>query len=108
MLAAAAIHALDNHVQRLADDHLAARTFAEAVADRAPEAIGLDSVETNIVVLNTGATPAPSVAAAAAKRGVLVSALGSSTLRGVTHLDVSVADCARAGEVVGDMLRGVP
>jgi threonine aldolase len=108
MLAAAAIHSLDHHVERLADDHLAARTFAEAVADRVPEAIALDSVETNIVVLNTGATPAASVAAAAAERGVLVSALGSNMLRGVTHLDVSVVDCARAGEVVGDSMRRVP
>jgi threonine aldolase len=65
-------------------------------------------VETNIVVLNTGTTAAASVAAAAAERGVLVSALGSNMLRGVTHLDVSVVDCARAGEVVGDSMRRVP
>ena len=108
MLAAAAIHALDHHVDRLADDHLAARTFAEAVADHAPGAIAPDSVETNIVVLDTGATPAGSVAAAAAERGVLVSALGARVLRGVAHLDVSVADCARAGQVVGDLIQGVP
>ena len=108
MLAAAAIYALDHHVDRLADDHLAARTFAGAVADRTHQAIDVDSVETNIVVLNSGATPAGAIAAAAAERGVLVSALGSTALRAVTHLDVTVADCARAGEIVGDLMRAVP
>ena len=34
MLAAAALHSLDHHVERLADDHAAARAFAEAVAER--------------------------------------------------------------------------
>ena len=108
MLAAAASYALDHHVERLADDHVAARTFAEAVADRAPQAIDLDSVETNIVVLHTRAIPAGSIAAAAAEGGVLVSALGSSVLRAVTHLDVSAADCARAGRILGDLIRAVP
>jgi threonine aldolase len=108
MLAAAAIYALDHHVERLADDHVAARTFAEAVAARVPQAIDRDSVETNIVVLNSRFTPAGPIAAAAAERGVLVSALGTSVLRAVTHLDVTVADCARAGEIVGDLMRPVP
>jgi threonine aldolase len=108
MLAAAASYALDHHVDRLADDHVAARTFAEAVADRAPKAIDVGSVETNIVVLHSGATPAGPIAAAAAEGGVLVSALGSSVLRAVTHLDVSAAECARAGRILGDLIRAVP
>jgi threonine aldolase len=105
ILAAAAIYALDHHLERLADDHRAARTFAQAVAERAPGAVAPDSVETNIVVIDTGDSSAASVAAAAAEGGVGVSAVGSNVLRAVTHLDVTNPDCELAGHLVGDLLR---
>ena len=59
------------------------------------------AVQTNIVVLNTGAVPAAQVAAAAKDRGVWVSALGPRMLRAVTHLGVAVEEARTAGEVVG-------
>src|SRR5215218_7105989 len=105
ILAAAAIYALDHHLERLADDHAAARAFAEAVAERAPTSVDLDRVETNIVVLETGAVAAVAIASAAAEEGILISALGEHMVRAVTHLDVTEADCARAGRVLGDLLR---
>jgi threonine aldolase len=104
IVAAAGIYALDHHLARLADDHAAARAFAEAVAERAPKAVDLHSVETNIVVAHTGEVAAASIAAAAADQGILIAALGPHMLRAVTHLDVSQADCATAGQVVGDLL----
>ena len=104
VLAAACLYALDNHVQRLADDHEAARIFADAVATQATTAVEPDGVETNIVVINTGTTPAAAVAAAAAERGVLVSALGPFMIRAVTHLDVKADDCEWAGQLVGKLL----
>jgi threonine aldolase len=80
ILAAAGLYALDNHLERLADDHARAKRLAEA--------LGLDpaEVETNIVVLDVA--DAPAVAKAAAGLDVLVSALGPRLLRLVTHLDV--------------------
>ena len=104
MLAAAALHALDHHVERLADDHAGARAFAEAVAERSPAAVKVDSVATTIVVLDTGNQPAATVAQAAAAQGVRVSALGRSLVRAVTHLDVSTEQCRQAGVVVGHAL----
>ena len=104
ILAAGAGYALDHHLERLADDHTAAWVFAEAVAERAPEAIELRSVETNIVVLDTRARPAAAVAAAAQDQGVRVSALGPRMIRAVTHLDVTTTQCAAAGAVVGGLL----
>ena len=62
------------------------------------------AVQTNIVVLNTGAVPAAQVAAAAKDQGVWVSALGPRMLRAVTHLDVTVDEARTAGEVVGSIL----
>jgi threonine aldolase len=106
ILAAGAAYALDHHLARLADDHAAARAFAEAVAERAAAAVELDSVETNIVVLNTGTRPAAALAAAAQEQGVRVAALGPRMIRAVTHLDVTRTQCLTAGEVLGDLLQG--
>jgi threonine aldolase len=106
MLAAACLYALDHHVQRLADDHAAARIFAEAVASHVLTAVEPDGVETNVVVIDTGATAAAPLAAAAAERGVQVSALGPFMIRAVTHLDVTADDCELAGQLVGKLLAG--
>jgi threonine aldolase len=104
ILAAGAAYALDHHLARLADDHAAARAFAEAVAERAPGSVDLSSVETNIVVLDTKTRSAAGVAAASQEQGVRVSALGPRMIRAVAHLDVTTADCWTAGAVVGDLL----
>jgi threonine aldolase len=104
MLAAGALYALEHQLQRLADDHAAARALAEAVAEHVPAAVDLDALETNIVVLDTGKYAAAPVAAAAAEQGVLVSALGPHMVRAVTHLDVTEDACAEAGRVLGKLL----
>jgi threonine aldolase len=106
VLAAACLYAVDHHVQRLADDHAAARIFADAVAGHVPTAVAPNSVETNVVVIDTGTTPAAALAAALVERGVLVSALGPFIMRAVTHLDVTADDCELAGQLVGKLLAG--
>jgi threonine aldolase len=92
ILAAAGLHALDHHVERLADDHEHARLLAEAC--------GVDptTVDTNIVVVPRG--DAPSFVAAARDAGVLVSAVGPAAVRLVTHLDVSRDDAEEAAGVL--------
>ena len=107
ILAAGAAYALDHNVARLAEDHAAARRFAEAVADKAPAAVDPTSVETNIVVLDTADAAAGPIAAEAAVRGVLVSALGAHMIRAVTHLGVSAEQCHDAGEILGGLLADV-
>jgi len=104
ILAAGCLHALDHHLDRMADDHAGARAFAGAILEQAPTAVDLDRVETNIVVINTGARAAAPIAAAAAEQGVAVSALGPHLIRAVTHLDVDAADCVTAGKVLGQLL----
>ncbi|TRY18858.1 low specificity L-threonine aldolase [Tessaracoccus rhinocerotis] len=102
VLAAAGLWALEHNLPRIGEDHAAARAFADAVATRAPHAVDVDSVETNIVLLR--APGARTVAAACEERGVRLSVLGPESLRAVTHLDVSLEDCAEAGRVVGELL----
>lgn len=92
ILAAAGLHALDHHVERLADDHAHARLLAEAC--------GVDpaGVDTNIVVVDR-ADAADFVAAARAE-GVAVATVGPTAVRMVTHLDVSRDDAEKAAAVL--------
>jgi threonine aldolase len=95
ILAAAGLHALDHHVERLADDHAHARLLAEAC--------GVDpaGVDTNIVVVPH--PDPPSFVAAAREAGVLVAAVGPTVVRMVTHLDVGRADAERAAKVLAGL-----
>lgn len=104
ILAAAGLYALDHNIERLAEDHEAARAFASAVAEVAPRAVAIDDVETNIVVMATGSTPAGAVVAGAREAGVAVSAVGAHHVRAVTHLDVTRDDSVQAGRVLGALL----
>ena len=67
VLAAAGLHALEHHVDRLADDHANARLIGERLAALDGVALDLDALETNIVVfhLRDGAPDAPTVVARA-------------------------------------------
>jgi threonine aldolase len=95
ILAAAGLHALDHHVERLADDHANAKLLAEAC--------GLDpaSVETNIVVVPRD--DAQEFVAGARDGGVLVSPVGPTAVRMVTHLDVSREDAEAAAAVLAKL-----
>jgi len=83
ILAAAALYALDNNVERLAEDH--------ARACRLAEGIGLDAadVETNFVSIPD---PDGDGIARAADVGVALGGLRPGWLRAVTHLDVTDDD----------------
>jgi threonine aldolase len=96
VLAAAGQHALDHHIERLADDHENARLLADAC--------GVDpaGVDTNIVVVDV--PDAAAVVTAAREHDVVVSAVGPRALRLVTHLDVSREDAQTAAAVLAKVL----
>jgi threonine aldolase len=102
ILAAAALHALEHHVERLAEDHANARILARAVEET--EGLSLESgpVETNLVwiAVDPELGKAPELATRLRAEGVLVSALGPQVLRACTHLDVSRDDVAFAADVI--------
>ena len=101
VLAAAALHALDHNLSRIADDHRAARALAESISAVVPGVV--EEPSTNIVLIPT--PDAPGVAARLRDEGVLISVLGPKALRAVTHLDVTADDCAEAGRLIGQFLR---
>lgn len=98
ILAAGALHALDHHRARLAEDHASARVFADTL--RGVTGIEVAPVETNIVVLTSASADASELARRAAERGVLMNATGKRTLRAVTHLDVDVDQVKAAAETL--------
>lgn len=106
IFAAAALHGLDHHLGRLADDHAHARLLAERLAAGTAVQLDLATVQTNIVVfhLPAGLPDAPTLVARAREQGVLVNAFGPRTVRAVTHLDVSRPQCERAAEVLVRLL----
>ena len=65
----------------------------EVVGDRVVAEALVDEAE-------AGKPAAPRVAARLREQGVLISVLGPTALRAVTHLDVSEADCAEAGRLL--------
>ncbi len=102
LLAAAGLHALDHHVERLADDHRRARLLADRVAAVAPGVVDPAEVETNIVVLEVD--DAAAVVTATGEAGVLLSQLDRHRARAVTHLDVTDDDADRAADVLAAAL----
>lgn len=107
VLAAAGLYAVRNNVDRLAEDHANARAVADVLADAVPGSVKPDQVETNIVVADIAGTgkSVAQVIEQAKTEGVLIGGVGATTLRLVTHLDVSAADCRHAAEVVAGILK---
>lgn len=104
VLAAAGLYALDNHVERLADDHANARRLGERLATDVPGSVDLDAVTTNMVYVRTGGRLAADVIAAAADEGVRIGAMGPYLLRLVTHLDVDAEGIEQAADVLSRLL----
>ncbi len=108
IVAAAGVYALAHTLGRLGEDHANARLMAARIAQAPGVEIDLGTVQSNIVIFRTGpgAPDAATVVARAKARGVLVSAFAARTVRATTHLDVDAAACARAGEVLAQVMQG--
>ncbi len=102
-LAAACVHAMDHHVERLADDHANATLLAAAVRQVPGLKLVPESVETNLVWFKVDRATFGSpqdVVRRMKERGVLMSALGETTVRACTHLNVSRNECETAAEAI--------
>jgi threonine aldolase len=92
VLAAAALHALDHHIERLADDHTNARTLADGL--QGLPGVTVQPPQSNILFVDLAPERAAGVVDRLKAAGVLCT--GLYRLRFVTHLDVSAADIQRA------------
>jgi threonine aldolase len=101
VIAAAGIYALRHNIDRLADDHRRARRLAESLARIESLGLDLDSVQTNIVVVDVARSgrTVEECLLALEKQGVLVVPFGRTTIRAVTHLDIDDEDIETAVSV---------
>ena len=105
MLAAAATHALDHQIDRLADDHAFALQLAAGLAD--VPGLTVEAPQTNIVFVDASGPRAAGLVEHLKTRGVLATGAlyGQSTrLRFVTHLDVDSTGIARTVAAVREHL----
>jgi len=123
--AAAAEYALDNNLQRLAEDHDRAKRLGRSLAQCSRIRIDADAIQTNVVVFDLAGADDPlepatrhraapdahspdahALVAAARARGVLLNAMSGSRLRLLTHLDASDDDCRRAAGILVEVAQG--
>lgn len=105
-LAAAHLYALDNHVDRLLDDHRHARLLSEGLSKLPLISITPTDFPTNIIffdVAKTGLT-AKEVVAAAKLSGLGLGAFGPTSIRAVTCINISAADVTRAVQILQKVL----
>jgi threonine aldolase len=101
VLAAAALHALRHHRDRIGEDHANAKRFAALVARIPRVHVEVANVETNIVNVDLEAPlTAEAVAKTARGRGLAINPSAPRRLRAVTHLDVTAVDVERAAEIL--------
>jgi threonine aldolase len=84
LMAACALHALDHHVDRLAQDHALAQRLAQGL--QGIDGLSVRSAQTNIVFVDVAGGHGPALVEHLRQHGVLVT--GLIGLRWVTHLDV--------------------
>jgi len=101
VLAACGLHALEHHVERIAEDHASARRFAEIICEAPGVRLDPPEVETNMVyvVYERGGRDSAWLQKELAKRGVLAFEK-DGRIRFVTHLDVTREDVERAARVL--------
>jgi threonine aldolase len=86
-LAAAGIYALDNHMERLVDDHRRAKEIAQ-VLEKLPWIAMVEPVETNILIFSIQSyLDEKAITEKLKQKGISISSMGHGKLRIVTHLD---------------------
>jgi threonine aldolase len=96
VLAAAALYALDHHIDRLREDHALAQRLADGLQGIA--GLSVQAPQTNMVFAEATGPRAGMLVAHLKSRGVLTT--GTTQLRFVTHLDVDAAGIARTVDAV--------
>jgi threonine aldolase len=105
ILAAAALHAVRHHRERIAEDHVNARRFAERLAQVPRAHVDVANVMTNIVNIDLDAPlTADAIAKKARALGLAINPSAPRRLRAVTHLDVSAEQATKAAEILAEAI----
>ena len=106
ILAACGIYALNEMVDRLADDHKRAKDFGEHVNGINGFVVDLEAVQTNMVMVNTP-TPAAEWSGRLGELGVRCMAVAKDRLRFVFHREIGDEELAHAKNAMTSLAQGV-
>jgi len=108
ILAAAALYAMKNNFSRLAEDHRRTKVLAEAINQISGLVVNLQTVQTNIVIIDTSLCPkkAPEIVAKLATNGIKMLAFSPTRIRAVVHLHITDADIERTIAVMKSLQTG--
>ncbi|GAA4010821.1 GntG family PLP-dependent aldolase [Allokutzneria multivorans] len=111
VLAAAALYGLQHNVERLAEDHHNARLLGELLSQHPAFGVELDSVQTNVLVVDVSGIglPASTFVRAAAEDGVLLAERTPTSVRAMTRLGIDEAAIRTAAErllALADRVKG--
>jgi len=98
ILAAAALYALDNNIERLKEDHQKASYFATELSTLRKLSINMDEVQTNMVMIDihhTGKTQ-KEVLKLLKNNGILLTPERNTSIRAVMHMNVSLLQVKEA------------
>ena len=111
IIAAGALHALEHHVQRLAEDHAMARHLAMGLSTIEGLTVDPADVESNIVIFQLDAAAGPGAACSAAafcdqlkENGVWVFPFSHCHVRAVTHMHLTIQDIDTAIERIASQV----
>jgi threonine aldolase len=106
IIAAGALHGLDHHVERLAEDHANAQLLGNGL--RGIEGMLVEPVATNMVFFDVGGlgTTSEEFSVRLLDRGVRLSYITGTRLRAVTHLDVSREQVLEAVDIIREVAVG--
>lgn len=99
ILAAGGIYALENQIERLAEDHRNARRLGEGLASI--PGLKVDEVQTNMVFVEATGKQVAGLSEQLAAQGIVIGGYTGGKMRLVTHLDVSSDDIERVIEAFG-------
>lgn len=100
ILAAAGLYALQNNVERLAEDHRRAKYLAERIGEIPNLEINMDAVQTNILLFKPLKSNVIESIKKCKEAGLLLTPGTVDTLRAITHLDVDDNDVEEAANIL--------
>ena len=104
IIAAGALFALENNIERLADDHDTAQILARQISEFEGLSVDPTLVDTNIVLfeVDSNLCSAPDFCEQLLKAGVWTYPFSHRLVRAVTHLHITAADARQAAQIVGE------
>ncbi len=103
VIAAAALFALNNNVERLKEDHKKAKYFAEKISQIKEIKIDLNTVQTNIVIFSNSKYEKQEFISKLKEKGLLISSGSYEFLRAVFHLDVQMCEVEEAVHIINEL-----